>query len=755
MLKRKLFRTILQYKAQFISMIIMITIVVGIFVGFNIEWKSIEYNTKNYYEETNFADYKVYTDSYFSDEDITKIKEIPNLEATRWLSVDTTYNTTKGLALSVIENYDVSKLHISSGQEYNESQEGFYLSDQFAKKNNIKIGDLMTINYKGIFITSKVLSLVKSSEFLICTKDTNQLMPDYNNYGYAFITPSFYQSALGSIQYNQINILSNMSKTEIEDELFNKLNKTLLVIPKEDSLIYTSVQGEIDEGKTMGYILPVLFLSIAILTMCTTMHRIAINEKKQIGTMKALGFRNRKILIHYSSLGLYIGIIGCILGVALGYGIAFYILNPNGTMMSSYFDLPKWTLIMPWYCYLIVVMVLFFLVLISFISIKKLLKGNTAEVLKTYTPKNMKKLKVENLKIWDKLSFKGRWNLRDILRHKSRAIMTLIGIVGCMLLLICGFGMKDTMSSFLDKLIETTNYNTKINLAEDSNNAEALELSNKYHGDWSSTTSIKVNDENIVLDIYHLENDLLKFIDDKDKPINIENNGVYICKRLLDDGIKIGDEITIYPYGTELSYKVKVNGVFRSSFSKSILMTDQYANSISFDYKINSIYTNEIKDNIEDNSIITSIQDKDYLINSYDYFLEIMNTMVLVLVLAAIVLGIVVLYNLGVMSYMERYRELATLKVIGFKNRHISSILISQNIWLSIIGIIIGIPFGVLVLKIILLSLGSEYELKLHLGFLTYFASVLLTIGVSLFVGYLVSRKNKKIDMVEALKGTE
>ena len=129
--------------------------------------------------------------------------------------------------------------------------------------------------------------------------------------------------------------------------------------------------------------------------------------------------------------------------------------------------------------------------------------------------------------------------------------------------------------------------------------------------------------------------------------------------------------------------------------------------------------------------------------------------MIVLLVIAAVVLGIVVLYNLGVMSYTERYREMATLKVVGFKNSKIARLLIGQNLWLTVIGIIIGIPAGVGVLKYLLTALASEYELKLVLGPATYLTAILLTFAVSFIVGLMVARKNKHIDMVAALKTEE
>ena len=128
---------------------------------------------------------------------------------------------------------------------------------------------------------------------------------------------------------------------------------------------------------------------------------------------------------------------------------------------------------------------------------------------------------------------------------------------------------------------------------------------------------------------------------------------------------------------------------------------------------------------------------------------------IILLVLAAVMLGIVVLYNLGVMSYVERYREMATLKVVGFKDSRIGRLLISQNLWLTVLGILIGLPLGVGVLQYLLDSLAGEYEMKLTLGPATYLVSILLTFGVSLAVGVMVAGKNRHIDMVSALKTEE
>lgn len=756
MLLRKLFRTAWKYKSQFISMVIMIAIGVGVFLGFNIEWQSIEADTSSFFEDTKYADFRLYSETGFSEEDIKAVQEINGVDAaTRFLSVNAgIQDTKKSVSLNVSENYSVSTMLVMDGEKYDEESDGIWLSDRFAEENGISLGDTLTLDYKGVEISGEVIGLIKCGENMICVADENQLMPDFESFGFAYISPKKLESSLGAAFYPQINVRSDMEKAELEEEVKDSLGRTILVTSKDEHMSYAGAQSEAEEGKTMGSILPVLFLAIAVLTMVTTMHRIAANEKVQIGTLKALGFRDRRILRHYTSYGLVIGLIGTVLGVFLGYGIAAIVISPNG-MMSTYFDIPEWSLEMPMFCLPILIVTVALLTLISYLSVKKMLKGTAADALRPYAPKAMKKSVFEKLPFWEKLSFGTKWNVRDVLRHKSRSAMTLVGVVGCMLLLVGGLGMKDTMESFLSILNDDiSNYTTKINLSETADNSESKELAESLDGDWLASSGISYQGETVTMEIYNEDKDKIRFVDENNDLMELTDDGAYLCIRLADTA-DIGDTIEFSPYGSEETYEVKVAGYLRSIMTECIVMTDDYADSAGISYHIGSIYTDESSENIEKSSLIAGTQDKKTLMETYDSFMEIMNLMVLIFVLAAVILGVVVLYNLGVMSYVERSRELATLKVLGFRDRHIGRLLISQNVWLTVIGVLIGLPAGVGVLYVLINSLASEYELKLTLGVLTYSVSILVTFGVSLAVGWMVARKNRKIDMVEALKGAE
>ncbi|MCQ2515120.1 MAG: FtsX-like permease family protein [Ruminococcus sp.] len=759
MLTRKLFRTMGRYKAQFISMIIMVALGIGLFVGFNMEWVSIEHNMTSFFDECGFADYRLVGEEGFSDDALSKIQKIDGVQkASRFVSVNTDVDNTDGnsINLNVTTDASVSGFVLTGGEAYNSSEkDAIWLSDQYANNNSISVGDRMTLHYKNYTISGEVKGLIKAAEQMICVRDETQLMPDFATHGFAFISPAMYENIIGFDYYPQINVISNLTKKEFIEKVDRTLKKTTVILTKDNTISYSEAKGEASEGKAMGTILPSLFLLIGLLTMVTTMHRLTANEKTQIGTLKALGFRDFRIIRHYTFYALMVAIIGSAFGVVMGYGIAWYIMNPDG-MMGTYLDMPRWELMLPWFCYVIIAGIIVLLTLVGYISVRKMLGGSAADALRPYTPKKIKPMLIEKTKIFHKLPFGTRWNMRDMTRHKSRSLMSLIGILGCTILILASFGMRDTMNGFLAMYYDNgLNYSSRIFLSEEADDKEISDIAQKYNGDFSGSVSVQLDESTVSLDIYHIENDKIRFSDKNAEAIKLTDEGAYICMRIADKfNINEGDYISVSPFGTDTTYSIKIAGIFRS-VTENIVITDAYAKSQEISYKIDSVYTDDEKNKIEADNAIKSVQSKQMIMDSFESFTSIMDTMIYFLVAGALILGIIVLYNLGVMSYTERYREMATLKVVGFRDKKIGRLLIGQNLFLSILGVIIGIPCGVFVLDYLLKTLAGEYEMMLMIDFSTYIITILLTVGMSLFVSWIVANKNKKINMVEALKSTE
>ena len=785
MLRRKLWRTAKVYKVQFISMILLIALGIGVFVGFYAEWVTIGKDTGAFFRDCGFADYRIIDEDGISSADVDKIRNLKRVSGvSRFLSVNADVSGSDDqLALTVTESDHTSGFVLMEGDEYDRwDPEGFWLMDKYAEMNGIRPGDQLTVTFEDMEFTGTVRGLIESAEYLICVRDESQVMPDFNTYGYVYASPAMLRKVIEdeireeepdldedimSIAvkeacdefFCQLNVNSSMDKQEIQTAVDKALGRSLLILTKDENISYSESRGEMNEGKTMGAVLPVLFLAIAILTMITTMNRITISEKTQIGTLKALGFRDKKIIRHYTSYAVIISLAGSVLGVALGYLLCRLVMSQDG-MMGTYFVMPDWTIHIPLWIWAIVLMIVALTIFIGYLSVRELLRGTAAETLRPYTPRHIHRLLIEGTAIWRRMRFGTKWNLRDIFRHKSRSAMSFIGTFGCMLMLIASFGMNQTMDTFLDTFYDgTAVYSSKVFLSSDADNDDAVSLAEELDGDYSASVSAKVGDKTVSADVYNISHGMYRFIDEDSNIIPLPEEGALICKRLARDfDVKAGDTITIEPYGTDESYDVLISGI-NGSLTESISMTEQYAESIgltdSEEYRISSVYTMTAKDQIGTDSTITSVQSKQDIIDSFDSFMKIFYFFIIVLIAASVLLCLIVLYNLGIMSYMERYREMATLKVLGFRNKAIGRLLISQNLWIAVTGTLLGIPAGIWALNYLMDLLAGEYEMETVIGAVSILPAAALNLGTAMIVGWLISRRNRRIDMVEALKGTE
>ena len=766
-------------------MILLIALGIGVFVGFNAEWVTIGKDTGAFFKECGFADYRIIDEEGISTADIDRIRDIEGvIGVSRFLSVNADVaDSSNQLALTITESTHTSGFVLMDGEEYDRwDPEGFWLMDKYAELNGIKPGDKLTVTFEDMEFTGTVRGLIESAEYLICVRDESQVMPDFNTFGYVYATPAMLRKVIEhkvreeepdidddvmSIAvkeacdevFCQANVNSSMDKEEMQAAVDKALGRSLLILTKDENVSYSESRGEMNEGKTMGAILPVLFLAIAILTMITTMNRITISEKTQIGTLKALGFRDKKIIRHYTSYAVIISVTGAVLGMILGYLICRMVMSQDG-MMGTYFVMPDWTIHIPLWIWAIVLVIVALTIFIGYLSVRNLLRGTAAETLRPYTPRHIRRMLLEGTAIWRRMRFGTKWNLRDIFRHKSRSAMSFIGTFGCMLMLVASFGINQTMDNFLDTFYDgTAVYSSKIFMSSDAKSEDAIQLAKELDGDYSASVSAKVGDKTVSADVYNITHGMYRFIDADSNIIELPEEGALICKRLARDfDVKPGDVVTIEPYGTDESYDVLISGI-NGSLTESISMTEDYARSIgltdSEEYRINSVYTMTDKDQISTDSNITSVQSKQDIMDSFDAFMKIFYFFIIVLIVASVLLCLIVLYNLGIMSYMERYREMATLKVLGFKNKAIGHLLISQNLWISVAGTLLGIPAGIWALNYLMDMLAGEYEMETMVGSVSILSATSLNLGVAVIVGWMISRKNRKINMVEALKGTE
>ena len=527
---------------------------------------------------------------------------------------------------------------------------------------------------------------------------------------------------------------------------------------KDALLSYQTYHAEIEQHQSMVYLFPLVFLLIAILGIVTTMTRMTSRQRIQIGTLKALGISKKTITLHYASYSFFLSLMGGIAGAFLGYNtIADLILD----MEATTYIVPNLSTVFTARAFGGIVVSVFISTAVSVLSCRKQLAPAPAETLRPASPKNLKHSWLEKTDLWMKLDFAAQWNIRDIMRNKVRSAMGVFGVLGCSMLLFGAFACLDTMdfiTTWMYGELNTAQYRIITESATPLSVTE--EYAKKYKGQMVENAGIEIEALGIkksgTATVYDSGN-FLHFEDKDMKEIHLNKKGISMSYKMAQTlGIGEGDIFRWHVIGDDKWRMDRVAGIYRNPSSQGITMTREIFEDCEQDFIPDTIYTNiNPKDELSDDDHITGVQGTAEMMKALDAMKEMMYVMVYILVAAAAVLGVVVLYNLGVLSLVEKHREMATLKVLGFSTSKIRRILQDQNILLSAVGIVLGIPCGMGLINAIFSSMPESMDYIATYNMPSYIYTIIGTFGLSFTVNRLLSRKVKTVDMVDALKGQE
>lgn len=347
-----------------------------------------------------------------------------------------------------------------------------------------------------------------------------------------------------------------------------------------------------------------------------------------------------------------------------------------------------------------------------------------------------------------------RWNSRDVNRHRLRSLITLIGVIGCTVLLISAFGMHDGVTDLKEwKYNDINHYETQLLLPGNVSQSQIDSLINDFNGSPVMTKSIQIEANGIkkterltVLD----ETPLITPTDKNRQEITLPKEGVAISQKTAElFGLNIGDKIRWHIYGNETWINSTVDAIYGDPSVQGITISTDAAAKNDIDFKASEIVTKEkVTEKPESVSSVNSHYD---LTNSWDKLTKTANLLIIILVIFAVLLAITVLYSLGLLGFTEVERDMATLKVIGFQLNDLRKMFVTQYLGISLIGFIIGVPTGYYILDSIR-SQTETFYYPTNYSIRTIFISFVITIMVSVIVNILLSQKLKNIDMVEALK---
>ena len=759
MLNKKMFRDIRKNLSQFITIFLMIMIGIMAYSGIEAYMCGMKETSNKFYTENNLQDLNIM--GSLNKDDLDQIKSLDNVkDAEGKISITGLTDNDKTLLINLIESNNISKFYVYEGIEFDKNKSGVWLDYFYAKENNIKVGNTVLVKYQNIELHEKVLGLINVPDHLYDVRDESELFPDRKEFGFAYLSLNEFKDM--DIDYNSIMVdIDDIKKRDnVKNDIEDNVSNALAIINIEDTSSYMAYQGEIDEGKTYVGVFSGLFLFIAMLSVITTMTRVVKKQRVQIGTLKALGFSNHKVLFHYIGYGFWISIFSSIVGLLLGY---FFIGKVFIGLEMSMFEIPNGHPVMNTSSYLVSLLVVLIVSLITYITGRTILKENPAETLRNKIPSIKGNIRnITKHKIFKKFKFETIWNIRDIIRNKMRTLMGIAGVVGCSMLIVCALGMLDSMNFFVDLQFERIyNFDYKLNIKEGISDNELTILTDEY-GNYTSESlgiEIKENGKREANNIFVTDaSNYVRFVDNKnrfiDKP---KDNGIFVTYKLAKNkGYKIGDKITWHIYGDKTYYTSKIIGFNKDPQNQNITMTRKYLKSLGIKYTPDSIYTNKDLKNIKEIKNIESIQDIEALKDGMNQMLSMMKTMLVLIIAVAIILGSIIIYNLGILSYTEKQYQFSTLKVLGFKDNQIKKIFIKQNNWIAVISTIIGLPLGYYLTDwLFKTAIEEHYDFGASINTITYVISGIGTLLISYLVSRFLARKIKNIDMVTSLKGNE
>ncbi len=761
MLGRKMWRDFKNNMGQFVSIFLMALLGVMVFAGIHAQWYGMEREAERFYRESRLADLWLFGMD-FTDRDRELALGVEGVEAvSRRLLFDGGADLPGDpvIRFNIVEDNVLSQPLVREGEELASCGQGFWLDENFARSHGLEVGDWLLIKGMGLEMEEKIAGLIMHPEYIFSSKDETEFVPNHHSFGFAVIERDYLPAFL-PIVYNQLLIEiragfdPEVVKSKLEEVLAGRFE---FLITREEQSSYAVFQDEIEQQQAVGSVFPIIFFMIAVLAMLTTMTRLVSNQRTQIGILKALGFGKRKIMVHYISYGFWLGLLGGVVGLLLGP----LVLSPFFfRMQKALYSLPDWRAALAPITNLGVALAVMSCGLASYFACRRELAEVPAMSLRPRPPKAVRSGFLQKGAFWQRLGFSRQWNLRDIFRSKLRSLMAALGVAGCMALLVCAFGLRDSVNGISHWLYNDLHtYERKISLEESAGIEQIEILRADYDGQLIQESRLRFRTKGqegyCTLTVLG-PGDMIKFEDRWRKPIALPREGAALSWKLADSlGLALGDEVEWNLIGQEAWHRVEIGAINRTPFGQGLTMASDVFESLGPEFRATAILVPQGSGAIRESAAIAGIKSKVQLMDAFNSMLDGIQMIVAVMILGAIILGLVVLANLGALSFSERIREIATLKVIGFFPSQIRMLLGEQNLWLTLVGIMAGWPLGLAAIDFTLATTPDSIDLLTEVRPATLLLCVAITFLVSIGINSLLAGKIKTVDLVTSLKAVE
>lgn len=658
----------------------------------------------------------------------------------------------------------------SISKEYEAKTQELEETNKSIEDTNAQIDNLQNELYSAFNGQTDLIYGVGNQNLILQAEGIKQGIEDLN------------QAKNGLEEQNAEEKIQNAKKllNDKKDEL-NKFKVVSEETPLYENSGFKSLKEDLKKIAIMGKIFPVMFFVIAALVTITTITRMIEEDRKNIGTLKALGYSKKTIISRYIIYSMLAGVLGTVLGTAIGTTLIVEILFIS---YSSLYDLPNLVFNINWnYTLISLGISLISTALVATIITMKEIKENTAELMRPKTATTGKSILLEKIPfIWKKLDFLFKICFRNIFRYKRRLLMTLVGIAGCTALIYAGLGLQSSINSISNKQFkDIRKLSMEIYLQGDVNSQEVTEIEEfiKKQNHIKEVTpvsqkSFTVQANGNSKDVFYIaisgeEVDKYIGLDNRKTKEKIELNdeGVVLTEKLANIlEIDVGGKIEITDGDVKTS--VKVIGITENYlYNYAYFTPNVYERIYGKDIAYNEILANtteelseeedvELADALKQNEKIASTVLEKNLEGEFKTSLGSLMSIVILFIGCASILSFTVLVNLNNINIEERKRELATIKLLGFYQKELESYVFRENIILTILGTILGLILGMGILGIVIQAAEVEtIFLVKDINLINLLISTIITISFTLITNLFMKKKIKNINMIDSLKSIE
>lgn len=769
----KLIRDIKQSIGQFIALVLIIAVGAFFYAGLVTYSNNLSSYTKGYFKQHNLSDLNVFY-SKISKDDVNGLSKIEGIN-----KVEGRYTFD---ATQIFEDYKTTlKIHtIPAKNEINTptiiegsiplKKDEILLDSHYVKEHLYHVGDKISIQTNGKDLAFTISGLGENVEHA----KKNEIQ-DHKSYGIGYMSEEIIPDILKGFFYNEIMIDAqegyDTAKLGKSIEVQTKQLTYLDQVSKERTFNYSQINQTIQNNQLMSKVIPLVLFLISATILFLSMSMIIDSQRNQVGIMKALGIKNRNIMLHYMGYPVLAGVIGSIIGSA----VAAAVFIPLVTISSARsYSLPEVTYSLSFYS--VIPPILFssaFGLLSCYLSGRTILKEYAAQAMRPKPPKKMKKLFIERIPgLWNHISYSYKLIIRNIFLNKQKAIASSIGVVLSTVLLITAFGTQTALLKVASQIEQVYTYDLRIDYTmgttTDTTNLPAG-IKNSYYLSTFPIEFVKDDEkENATFIVTEKENNLIHFFDENDIRISLEDNGVLVPKSYADKyHIIEGDTIQIKFTAPELKNKsvdMKVLKISTQYSNPSFYGTPAYLKSFGIDYNPISLLVEassstdsiSIRNFFEQDQYVDTIADKNDLKKSAQYILKQNSFVFIMFIICAVVLSFGAIYTISSINIYERNRELATLKVLGYQKHKINRLIFLENILLTTFAVIVALPISGYVFTFIVQALSSSHQqIPDKLNIVIILISIILAFSLTILSNLLLRRKVTKINMIESLKSIE